>query len=74
MQVIGGQLAEGLFFEDYDVDFASDVFFGAAILAPLPIGVTLPSKKPVMPLTVRLVCSVNFFLADTRTFMLNINA
>lgn len=37
---------------------------GHPILAPLPMGVTLASKNPVMLLTVRLVCWVGFCLAD----------
>lgn len=34
--------------------------FGQPIFAPLPMGVTVPSKKPVMLLTVRVVVSVGF--------------
>ena len=45
---------------------------GHPILAPLPIGVTLLSKKPAMPLTVRLVCSVNFCLAVIGGFIQSI--
>ena len=46
--------------------------FGQPIFAPLPTGVTLPSRKPVMLVIVRVVCGVSLCFVGIKLGIYNV--